>query len=147
MPEQPYIRQFLLYVFVLIIPCFVLWTGTSTTLTTPAIGLVHLILTQWFPDIVNALYLDGKNALLMTQFGESNGQLVPLYEAQYRLGFQINPAILSYSLPFYTALHFATQRDQYLAAYLWGLLLLYILESVLDSLPLFFIITSFCVLF
>jgi hypothetical protein len=123
--EQPLLRQFLLYVFALLIPCFVLWTVTSGALATPAVGLVHLILTHWFPDVVNALYLDGPDALLMTQFGESNGQLVPLADAEYRLGFKVNPRILSYSLPFYTALHFATQREEYLGSYLWGLLLLY----------------------
>jgi hypothetical protein len=123
--EQPLLRQFLLYVFALLIPCFVLWTVTSGALATPAVGLVHLILTHWFPDVVNALYLDGSDALLMTQFGESNGQLVPLADAEYRLGFIVNPRILSYSLPFYTALHFATQKEKFLGSYLWGLLILY----------------------
>ena len=125
MTEQPHLRQFLLYVFALLIPCFVLWTVTSGPLVTPAIGLVHLILTHWFPDVVNTLYLDGSDALLMTQFGASNGQLVPLVGAEYRLGFKLDPRILSYSLPFYTALYFATQREDYLGSYLWGLLLLY----------------------
>ena len=125
MTEQPHLQQFLLYVFALLIPCFLLWTFASGPLATPAIGLVHLILTHWFPDVVNALYLDGPNALLMTQFGEVNGQLVPLADAEYQLGFKVNPRILSYSLPFYTALHFATQREDYMSSYLWGLLLLY----------------------
>ena len=125
MVEQHHLRQFLLFVFALLIPCFVFWTVTSGALATPAVGLVHLILTHWFPDVVNALYLDGPNALLMTQFGEMAGELVPLAGAEYRLGFQVNPRILSYSLPFYTALHFATQKDKYLSSYLWGLLLLY----------------------
>lgn len=123
--EQPHIRQFLLYVFTLLIPCFVLWTVISSALAVPAIGLVHLALTHWFPDTVNALYLDGTHALLMTEFGEKDGGLVPLAGAEYRLGFQINPRILSYSLPFYTALHFATQKQEYLVSYMWGLLILY----------------------
>jgi len=127
MTEQPYLRQFLLYAFALLIPCFTLWTVFGHELVMPAVGLVHLILTGWFPDVVHALYLDGGNALLMTEFGEQAGRLVPLAGAEYRLGFQVNPRILSYSLPFYTALHFAMRRDHYVASYLWGVLTLYCL--------------------
>jgi hypothetical protein len=125
MVEQHHLRQFLLYVFALLIPCFVLWTVGSRPLAVPAIGLVNMILTHWFPDVVNALFVDGPKALLMTQFGEKDGGLVPLIEAEYRLGFAVNPRILSYSLPFYTALHFATQKKEYMASYCWGLLMLY----------------------
>lgn len=125
MPDQPYMRQFLIYVFALLIPCFVLWTVGSGPLQVPAIGLVHLALTQWFPDVVNGLFVDGSLAALMTEFGEQNGKLIPLSEAEYRLGFKVDPRIVSYSLPFYTALHFATQRDEYLLSYIWGVVILY----------------------
>jgi len=130
MAEQPYMRQFLLYAFALLLPCFTLWAVLGPKMVIPAIGLVHLALTHWFPDVVNALYLDGNNALLMTEFGEQAGRLVPLAVAEHRLGFQINPRILSYSLPFYTALHFAMRREHYVGSYLWGLLALYCLLVV-----------------
>lgn len=120
-------RQFLLFVFALLIPCFVLWTVASGPLAAPAIGLVNLVLTHWFVDVVNTLYVEGYQALLMTEFGEKDGALVPLLGAEYRLGFRMNTRILSYSLPFYTALHFATQKTHYLGSYVWGLLILYTL--------------------
>ncbi len=125
MIEQHHLRQFLLLVFALLIPCFVLWTVASGPLAVPAIGLVNLVLTHWFPDVVNTLYVEGSQALLMTEFGEKDGVLVPLLGAEYRLGFRVNTRILSYSLPFYTALHFATQKKDYLGSYVWGLLVLY----------------------
>jgi len=118
-------RQFLLYVFVLLIPFFALWTVASGPLAIPAIGFVNTVLTHWFPDLVNTLYVDGNNALLMTEFGEKDGKLVALDGAEYRFGLQVNTRILSYSLPFYTALHFATQKEEYLSSYVWGLLVLY----------------------
>lgn len=127
--EGHHFRQFLLYVFILLVPCFVLWGATSGTLQLPAIGLVHLALTHWFPDIVHGLFADGANALLMTEFGEKDGQPVALAEASHRLGFRVNPRILTYSLPFYTALYFATPRERYLANYLWGLVILYTLAT------------------
>jgi len=120
-------RQFLLYVFVLMVPCFVVWTTVGASLATPAIGLVNQCLTNWFPTVVDALYLDGTNALLMTRFGENNGEAVPLAGADYQLGFRINPMIVTVSVPFYTVLHFATQRTTYLGSYLYGLIVLYLL--------------------
>ncbi|MFT4614262.1 MAG: hypothetical protein ACI9NT_001407 [Bacteroidia bacterium] len=130
MDEQHHMRQFLLYVFTLLIPCFALWTVASVPLALPAIGFVSTVLTHWFPDVVHILYVDGSKALLMTQFGEQGGNLIPLSEAEYRLGFELNPRILSYSLPFYTALHFATQKKEYLNSYVWGLLILYPLMAL-----------------
>ena len=41
------------------------------------------------------------------------------------MGFKTNTRIVTYSIPFYTALHFATEKKHYLADYFWGLLLLY----------------------
>lgn len=125
LPEQCHFRQFLLYVFLLLIPCFILWTAISGSLQIPAVGTVHLALGHWFPDVVHGLWLDGANALLMTEFGEQNGQLVPPEDADHRLGFRINPRILTYSLPFYTALYFAMPRESHLINYFWGLCLLY----------------------
>jgi hypothetical protein len=125
MADQHHVRQFLIYVFTLLIPCFALWTVVSGLLSIPATGMINMILTAWFPDVVNALYVDGANALLLTEFGENNGQLIPLSEAEYRLGFHVNTRILSYSLPFYTALHFATQKKEYLASYIHGVFILY----------------------
>lgn len=127
MAEQHQLRQFLIFVFSLLIPCFVLWTVISGPLAIPAIGFAKMILTHWFPDVVHALYADGAKGVLMTEFGEANGKLVPLANAEYRLGFQVNTNILSYSLPFYTALHFSTPKKEYLGSYAWGLLALYLL--------------------
>lgn len=127
MSENNQMRQFLLFVFTLLIPCFALWTVASPSIALPAIGLVSKLISSWFPDIVNAFYASGPEAVLMTEFGESSGQLIPLSQAEYRLGFQINTRILSYSLPFYTALHFATQKKSYLNDYMWGMLILYVL--------------------
>ncbi len=130
MPEHPHMRQFLVLVFALLIPCFLVWTMLSNALAMPALGIVDFVLTHWFPDVVHALYAQGANVLLMTEFGEANGQPVPLAGSEYRLGFELNTRILSYSLPFYTALHFATQRKEYFSAYLSGLLVLYSLFTI-----------------
>jgi len=125
MDEQHHLRQFLLFVFALLIPCFGLWTFASGPLALPAIGLVNIMLGNWFPDVVSALYAQGSEALLLTEFGELNGRPVSPALSEYQLGFTLDTRILSYSIPFYTALHFATHKKDYLAGYLQGLLLLY----------------------
>ncbi len=127
MDEKHHLRQFLLFVFALLIPCFGLWTIASGPLALPAVGLVNIMLGNWFPDVVSALYAQGPEGLLLTEFGELNGAPVSPALSEYQLGFTLDTRILSYSIPFYSALHFATQKKGYLAGYLQGLLLLYIL--------------------
>ena len=39
LPEPNHLRQFLLFVFALLIPCFALWSFFSAALVTPVIGL------------------------------------------------------------------------------------------------------------
>lgn len=123
--EKNHLRHFLLFVFVLLLPCFSLWTVASASLATPAIGLVHLILTNWFPELVSVVYQQGPDAMLMTLLDETDGQFVPSQAAHEGLGFKIDTRILSYAIPFYAALHFATEKQHYLASFCWGLLLIY----------------------
>ena len=125
LPERHHLRQFLLFVFVLLIPCFALWSFLSAALVTPVIGLANLILSHWFPDIVNVVYQQGADAMLMTRLDEINGQLVPTDVTDAGLGFKANTRIVSYSIPFYAALHFATEKKDYLANFFWGLLAIY----------------------
>lgn len=125
LPEKNHFRQFLLFVFLLLIPCFAVWGFLSASLVSPVIGLVHLLLKSWFPDIVNVVYQQGVDAVLLTRYDEVNGQLVPTAVVDAGLGFKFNTRILTYSIPFYATLHFATERKHYFADFLWGLLALY----------------------
>jgi len=124
-PERHHLRQFLILVFVLLIPCFALWQVFAGLLATPAIGFVNSLLGYWLPGVVDTLYVDGKGALLMTNYGELGGRTVALAQAEYQLGFSVETRIVSYCLPFYTALHFATPRTDYFNSWVLGLLLLY----------------------
>ena len=125
LPERHHLLQFVLFVFVLLIPCFALWSFLSAALVTPVIGLANLILSHWFPDIVNVVYQQGADAMLMTRLDEIDGQLVPTDVTDAGLGFKANTRIVSYSIPFYAALHFATEKKDYLANFFWGLLAIY----------------------
>ena len=125
LPRDNHFRQFLLFAFALIVPCFALWTLAAGPLVMPAVGLADIILGGWFPEVVDKLVYRGMDAVLLTQFGELDGRAVPADQSDYQLAFVINPGILSYSLPFYATLHFATQRDAYLGDFLVGVFVLY----------------------
>jgi hypothetical protein len=129
-PENPHLRQFLLFVFALIVPTFALWTVAADAIAMPVVGLADMILTAWFPDVVDGLVFRGGDVYLMTQFGELDGRPVPPEQSDFQLTYLINPAVVSYSLPFYTTLHFATQKEDYLSSYISGVLLLYPLMLV-----------------
>ncbi|TDG15211.1 hypothetical protein E2F43_02970 [Seongchinamella unica] len=118
-------RQFLLFAFALIVPCFALWTLAAGPLSMPAVGLADMILRAWFPEIVDGLVSRGMDAVLLTNFGELNGRPVAPELSEYQLGFVINPGVLTYSLPFYATLHFATQKDSYLADFITGAIILF----------------------
>ena len=87
------VRQFFVYVAVLLLPCFALWTLASATLALPAIGLVNLLLSNWLPDVIFGIAPISGEALLMTQFGELQGKAVPLADAEYRLAFRLDTPV------------------------------------------------------
>lgn len=125
MAKNPHFRQFILFVFALIVPCFALWTVFADAIAMPVVGLGDMILSGWFPAMVDGLFMEGGETVLATQFGELNGRMVPPEQSDYQLAFRINPAIVSYSLPFYATLHFATYKRAYLSSFISGVLILY----------------------
>lgn len=125
LPRDTNLRQFLLFAFALIVPCFAIWTLLAGAIAMPVVGLTDIILKTWFPTVVDGLLLQGSDTVLMTRFGELNGRAVPPEQADYQLGFMLNPSILSYSLPFYATLHFATRRQGYISSFVAGILVLY----------------------
>ncbi len=127
MPEQHLLRQFLLLAFALLLPCFALWSAASAWLAIPAIGFTNIILTGWLPDFVAGVYVQGSEALLVTRFGELDGRLVAAERAGDTIGYLLDHRILSYSMPFYAALHFATPGDRRPGSFFAGLVVLYLL--------------------
>lgn len=118
--------RFLGLVFLLLLPCFGLWTLLAPALVKPAIGFIHLFLSNWMPAAVASVQVDGSQALIMTQFGELEGKLVSARAAGHAIGLPVNTNILSYSIPFYTALMLATPDKNKMHRYGLGLIWLYL---------------------
>lgn len=107
--ETPNLFYFVGLIFLWLIPCFAAWVSISGALVFPAVWVNNVLLTSALPDIVHSFTNAGPQAILTTHFGVIDGDIVTARLAGYRLGYPINTRILSYSLPFYAALHFATE--------------------------------------
>ena len=128
--DSPKLYKFVGLIFLWLVPSFAVWFSLSILLASPAVWISEGIMTAMLPDIVHGLSLRGPQAFLSTHFGELEGNIVSARVAGYRLAFPFNTRILTYSLPFYAALHFATATtDGFLTNNYWrftrGLLLLY----------------------
>jgi hypothetical protein len=119
------LRRFFGLVLLLLIPCFVVWMTISPWLASPAVWLCDLLLKAWLPDVVAAVQLSGSKALVMTNYGEMDGRIVSAAVAGYQNGYPVDVRLLSYSIPFYAALHFATPQSDSLSKFGWGLWILY----------------------
>ena len=123
--EPPKLYRFVLFVFVWLVPCFVVWVSLSSPIAAPGVLLADWIMSTMLPSYIHEFTLVGTQALMTTQYGEVDGAIVAAEVAGYRLAYPLNTQILSYSLPFYAALHFATPGQNSLARFGQGILLLY----------------------
>jgi len=80
-------RQFVLTLALMPIT-FGIWYAADALFAGPAVWLCDLLLSSLYPDIVQGAGLQGANMLLTTQFGETNGQILPAhqYSASVLLG-------------------------------------------------------------
>jgi hypothetical protein len=123
--QPPKLYRFVLFVFVWLIPCFVVWVSLSSPIAAPGVLIADWVLSTMLPSYVHEFTLAGTQALLTTQYGELDGAIVAAETAGYRLAYPLNTQILSFSLPFYAALHFATPGQNSLARFGQGMLVLY----------------------
>jgi hypothetical protein len=125
--EAPKFYLFIGWTFLWLIFCFIAWLPLSPILAAPAVWLTEIILTYAMPGFVHEFALDGPTALLVTHYGELDGEIVSARLAGYRLAFPLNTRILTYSFPFYIALSFVTTGGGNLARIASGSLILYTL--------------------
>lgn len=136
------IYRFAGLVLLLMLPCFALWYALGNLAPAPGLWLGQALLSLGLPNIVDTITFRGHELLVMTQYGEYGGQIVPLTQAEYQLGYPVNTRTLTYSIPFYLSLHFATRMQQgtsrlVIAMFvLWGLIAVAIVAVTLKNLML-----------
>lgn len=121
---NPFTRQAGLTVLLLPI-MFGLWYAGGQLLAAPAVWLTDFILSHVFSNAVDRAFLDGTNMTVVTWFGEINGQITSAEAAGYQLALNINTRLISYSMPFYAALLWASNVDNTLERFARGLIIIW----------------------
>ena len=128
--QAPKLYRFIGELFIWLTIWFIVWIFMGFMLAVPAVWLAEDILTNVLPEFVFEFNLNGSQALLVSNFGELDGEIVSARLAGDHLAFPINTQILTYSFPFYVALSFATNDGVNFAGLVRGLLVLYMLLIV-----------------
>lgn len=114
-------------VLLLMVPAFVAWYLLSSVLAAPAVWLTSELLPAWLPELVDTVYLEGASMTVVSTLGEAGGAYLPAAQTDGALGFRIDSRVLSYSMPFFAALHFATPLPGRWERFARGLFVLWLL--------------------
>ncbi|WOJ95757.1 exosortase H-associated membrane protein [Congregibacter brevis] len=127
--HRPLLR-FMLTVFALLPACFLVWYFLGNFVAAPAVVLVEPVLIAWLGDTVASVGLRDTDLLIMSNYGEDGGHIMAAERAGNQLGYTIDTRTLSYSIPFFTALHIATPMRASWEKFAWCLLGLWTLLAV-----------------
>ena len=128
--KTPTVRRFFGFVVVLLPAMFIVWHALGSVVAAPAVALAGEILQWWLPELVSEVSLDGTHMVIAAAVGELNGAILPAAEAGNQLAFRLDTRTLTYSIPFYAALHFATPMQSSLERFARGLLILWLLAII-----------------
>lgn len=123
---------------------FVAWYALGSLLAAPAVWLSSIVLGSWFPELIASVTLKDTQMMVMATLGEVDGRILPADEAGYQLGLPVDTRVLTYSIPFYAALHFATpmpgswERFARALLVLWLLIILGLISTTLKNFMLTF---------
>jgi hypothetical protein len=124
------IRKFFGLVLLLLTVTFVAWQVLGSVIAAPVVWLAGLILQWWLPELVSSVTLDNTTMMIASVLGELDGKFLPIAEAGNQLAFQVDTRGLTYSIPFYAALHFAAPMESSVERFARGLLILWLLVVI-----------------
>lgn len=125
---SPY--RYMGWVLLIMAPCFGLWYASGALPAAPAFYLAQLSLEWALPEVVQSVTLSDSKLLVMTHFGEVGGRIVPATDAGYQMAFPVDTRLLSFSIPFFAALLFASRVSQPLERFCRGLVVLWLLMAL-----------------
>ena len=109
---------------------FGLWYAAGSLFAAPAVWLCDVLLSYLYPSLIDTAGLRGADMQLVTQFGESGGQLLTAKEAGNQIALEINTLLVSYSIAFYGALLMAANVQNSLYKFSLGLFWLWLVMAV-----------------
>ena len=121
-------RQFVLTVTLMPIT-FGIWYAAGTLFAAPAVWLCDFLLSSAYPNIVEAVGLQGVEVLVRTQFGEDGGVIMAAADAGNQIALEINTRLVSYSIAFYAALLMASNLKDAIYKFCVGLFWLWLIMA------------------
>ena len=106
------------------------WYLLASAFAAPGVWVASALLPAWLPGLIDDVYLDGATMTVISTLGERGGQFLPAAQVGDAMGFRFDTRILTYSVPFYAALHFATPLPGSLERFARGLFLLWLMLIV-----------------
>ncbi len=128
--ERRPLLRFVLSVIALLPACFIAWYYVGASLAAPSALLADWILAMWPAGMTMETRLQGTDFLVLSAYGESDGRFYPAVEVGNQLAYPVNTRVLSYSMPFFTALYLATPMRAGLDRFAWCFLALWLLLAV-----------------
>ena len=121
-------RQFVLTLILMPIT-FGIWYAAGTLFAAPAVWLTDFLLSAAYPDIVEAVRLQGADMRVLTQFGEDGGVIMPAVDAGNQIALEMNTRLVSYSIAFYAALLMASNLKDAMVKFCIGLAWLWLIMA------------------
>jgi hypothetical protein len=121
-------RQFVLTLILMPIT-FGIWYAAGTLFAAPAAWLTDFLLSNAYPNIVEAAGLQGAEMMVRTQFGEDGGVIMAAAEAGNQIALEINTRLVSYSIAFYAALLMASNLKDAMYKFCIGLVWLWLVMA------------------
>jgi hypothetical protein len=121
-------RQFVLTVALMPIT-FGIWYAAGTLFAAPAVWLCDFLLSSAYPNIVEAVGLQGVEVLVRTYFGEDGGAIMAAADAGNQIALEINSRLVSYSIAFYAALLMASNLKDAIYKFCIGLFWLWLIMA------------------
>jgi len=125
--KPPTVRRFFGFVVLLLPAAFIIWHALGSVVAAPVVWVAGELLQWWLPEMVSEVTLEGTRMTISAAVGELDGAILPVSEAGNQLAFQLDTRTLTYSIPFYAALHFAMPMESTLERFARGLLILWLL--------------------
>ena len=121
-------RQFVLTLILMPIT-FGIWYAACALFAAPAVWLTDFLLSNAYPNIVEAAGLQGAEIMVRTQFGEDGGVIMAAAEAGNQIALEINTRLVSYSIAFYAALLMASNLKDAMYKFCIGLVWLWLVMA------------------
>ncbi len=109
---------------------FGIWYAAGTLFAAPAVWLCDFFLGFVYPTLIDKAQLQGAELQLVTQLGESGGQIQSATAAGNQIALEINTRLVSYSIAFYGALLLASNVQDTLYKFSIGLFWLWLIMAI-----------------